>query len=238
VKQLLPDLSFVKVEEVAKIVYTGFIMFIDAHDNGIQVGAGLNISQMISEMVPTEGKISDQQLTDAYFRAMEFIAPIFRRFVWSIGDSQFCGVAHLAHEAKMMETYDDKKRILVIEDNKKWSNLIYEFEKEYQCKVIYGIYPRLDGQGWNIKATHIRGKRYKPRLPFPKKFCGLSGLKLDDVSGMPEGEMIFCHRQGFIAGAKTKQSAIVFAKLALDYCEESSSVDDFLLADASPGHSE
>jgi len=48
----------------------------------------------------------------------------------------------------------------------------------------------------------------------PEKFRGLRGEELSHVSGIEGG--IFCHAAGFIAGFKTREAAVAFAKLCLE----------------------
>lgn len=48
----------------------------------------------------------------------------------------------------------------------------------------------------------------------PDKFRGLRGDELSKITGIEGG--IFCHAAGFIAGFKTRESAVKFAKLCLE----------------------
>ena len=51
------------------------------------------------------------------------------------------------------------------------------------------------------------------KKPFPKAWWGLSGQKLVKITGVETA--IFCHPNGYIAGAKTREDAIRLANLAI-----------------------
>ena len=54
---------------------------------------------------------------------------------------------------------------------------------------------------------------FNPRKPLPESWAGLRDQALAEVTGVPDS--VFCHSARFIAGAKSLDSAIKLAELAL-----------------------
>lgn len=92
-----------------------------------------------------------------------------------------------------------------------WTGLIKELDPEGQVKFICwmdqssGTYrvqgvPRVTGQFGNL-------------VDLPKEWGGLNGEDLDWVSGLDD--TVFCHKGLFIAGARSLESVIKIARIAL-----------------------
>lgn len=94
-----------------------------------------------------------------------------------------------------------------------WDTLV---PHESFANVMYAVYSHDDYRhdGWNIvcllQELHQKGSR----LPFPQPWCGKEKEELERLSGVED--MKYCHRTGFLAGAKTKEAAIAFAHRALE----------------------
>lgn len=87
-----------------------------------------------------------------------------------------------------------------------------------RAKAKYYISPE-SADDWRIRCSCNPAQEFSyfgSWKPIPEKYCGLRGDALSAATGIPGG--IFCHAAGFIAGFRTKEAAIEFARLCLT-CE-------------------
>lgn len=74
------------------------------------------------------------------------------------------------------------------------------------------VFPALDG-GWRVQEVPTGGIGTPPRLNLPTTWRGLSGERLIAVTQVADAT--FCHSNGFIAGAETREGALALARAAM-----------------------
>ena len=74
------------------------------------------------------------------------------------------------------------------------------------------IYPSETGQ-WRIQTVPVEPGSFEDKRPLPKTWAGLSDKELQQVSGIDDA--MFCHNGLFIAGAKSFESTMKMAAIAL-----------------------
>lgn len=99
--------------------------------------------------------------------------------------------------------------ILLLEQDLPWDYVVSKF-KNIKCV----IYPESDQNAWCAEFAKDNPKDFTTnRGEFNPEWKGLRDEELRRVSGVAGA--IFCHRGGFFAVAKTKESAIEMALLSL-----------------------
>ena len=81
-----------------------------------------------------------------------------------------------------------------------------------QPGLLYVLFPDMTGD-WRIKTVQASSGSFESRVPLPKPWYGLTNAEFSRVAGIPDG--VFCHRTGFIAGAKSKNSIMELLRQAL-----------------------
>lgn len=114
------------------------------------------------------------------------------------------------------ESSDDKNIILIDEK--------YPYEDEDVLSVLaqfeepkFIVLKTKNNDTWKVKALrkgNDRGNTFQSRIDLPKEWGGLREWELQKISGISDAE--FCHRKLFMCVAKTKESALKMAQIALD----------------------
>ena len=81
-----------------------------------------------------------------------------------------------------------------------------------QPGLLYVVFPDITGD-WRVKTVQAASGSFESRVPLPAAWRGLTNEAFSKVTGIPDG--IFCHRTGFIAGAKSKDSVMELLRQAL-----------------------
>jgi uncharacterized UPF0160 family protein len=98
-------------------------------------------------------------------------------------------------------------KILVLEEFHPWQEVAVE-----DPDVLYCVFPDTTGT-WKVQCVPSALGQFENRKSLPEAWRGLSGSdlqKLTDVS-----DAVFCHRNGFICGAKTEEGATRLALMAI-----------------------
>lgn len=79
-------------------------------------------------------------------------------------------------------------------------------------ELLYVIFPDAV-KGWRIKAVRAPDQMFINRKSLPQSWCGLQGDELVKISGI--SDITFCHSDGFIGGALSKEGALKMLEIAL-----------------------
>ncbi len=117
---------------------------------------------------------------------------------------------HKAEAIPLVERAYEKsedKRIVVLDEYYPWMNVI-----EQHDEPLFVISPSKDRSVWRVNA--VQSGLFVNRKDFPKEWAGLREDQLPAVSGVADAT--FCHRNLFMAVARTKEGAISLAKKAIE----------------------
>lgn len=193
--------------EEAKVVEEHLITPIDAEDNGV------DIYTLVSEEVSpyTLGDYFDsfienaetfEEFEEAFMKALpyaqELIKKEIRRAKRQADDSR---------EVKRIFDESPRKDIIVLPLNKSWKRTLIPTE------ALVVIFPRPDGQ-WSARAIPRALHSFELKHPFPKSWAGLRDEEMAMVSGVPDAT--FCHRDLWLANARSQEGAIKLAEIALN----------------------
>ncbi len=197
-------------EKVASIVEKKLVAPIDAHDNGIN----LVLSQ--HEVSPysiqhffyskrATWREDDRTDDEAFFECLPVAKEVLTREIIQAKDS-------VVAEEEVVKAYknSEDKRIIILD-----KNYLFQYDVENFPEPLFVITPsRSIKDKWTVKAVRKDPKTFSNRKDFPKAWAGLKDKELEAVSGVPGA--VFCHRNLFLAVAKTREGAIKLAQIAIE----------------------
>ena len=191
-------------QDVANAVDADLVSTIDAIDCGHVEGVakGISLSQTISMFNPTWQE--DSQFDRCFDEAVDFASRVLTRFIASANG----GISATAIVANAIDNAEDP-RVIVLEKYTPWKTTVHALSKE----AMFMIYPAEPGK-WLIQTVPVELGSFEDRKPLPKQWAGLSDKALKKVTGLDDA--LFCHNGLFIAGAKSFESTIKMAYIALE----------------------
>lgn len=87
-----------------------------------------------------------------------------------------------------------------------------------QPGLLYVVFPDINGE-WRVQTVQAAMGSFESRVSLPQAWRGLEGEPFIRASGVSDG--VFCHRSGFIAGARSRNGAMALLRQALAQPEAS-----------------
>lgn len=221
-------------KEVADAVDCSLVSPIDAEDNGVSIftpapirSGGLvrgfslleqntypyEVSDAVRSFVPTwrEQDVSyDERFEEAVFFARKIIK----------GEVELA--RSKAEGKKLVEAaYRDSndKRLVVLDGDYPWKETLARINparadlrgRARFPEPLFVVHPQ-DGQ-WILECVRDDSHAFQNRRGLPELWAGLRDEELAKITGVADA--VFCHRNRFLAVAKSKQGAVELAKFAL-----------------------
>ncbi|MFD1674715.1 MYG1 family protein [Alicyclobacillus fodiniaquatilis] len=189
-----------------KAIDERLIQGIDAIDNGVEIEKDAKlktVSELIGGFNPTWHSHADEHA--AFAAAVAFATQILTNQIKS-------EIARLAAVELVASAYEHRlyKEFLILETFCPWSESL--FNMDLAKEVLYVIFPDKSGQ-YRIQVVPKQLGSFEARKPLPEQWAGKEGDELGSLIGIPDA--VFCHPARFIAGAKSKDSILIMAQLAL-----------------------
>ncbi|MBQ1873972.1 MAG: MYG1 family protein [Succinivibrionaceae bacterium] len=190
-------------ERVAARVDRNYMRFLDANDNGIDVGVPREYPgvpsavAMYNAVVGTKGN-------SGFLAAARMCEMILRGEVRS-------EYRYICAEAEMLKAAKEAKDgIIETSESLPFTQVAFEnWESFKDCEVV--VYTERQSGRWRIQSLPaVLGQQFSRRCPAPKEWCGLSGERLQEVSG--HKGFIFVHANGFTGGAETREQMLDIAE--------------------------
>ena len=206
-----PDLSNLKEQqEVAEKVDTILIQQIDAQDNGVDVMTSqvpiMTLCDIIYTFIPTGA--GEDEIEKGFFEAVEFAKKILYKITKKFVDS-YENYRMIKNELKKQNV--KQSHILVLEKSVPWKDTVLELDRNEN--VLYVVYQDVTGS-WCTQTVPKEANSFAARKDLPKKWGGLNNDDLSKLTGIEN--CTFCHPALFICGNKTKEGAILMAKVAVE----------------------
>jgi len=191
-------------QDVANAIDTGLVSTIDAIDCGHveSVSKGISLSQTISMFNPTWQEESN--FDQCFDEAVDFASRVLIRFIAAANG----GISAKAIVAKAVDTAEDP-RVIVLQKYTPWKKTVHALSDD----ALFMIYPSHSGQ-WMIQTIPVELGSFEDRKSLPTPWAGLSDEAFKEVTGIDDA--MFCHNGLFIAGAKSFESAMKMAEMALN----------------------
>lgn len=199
-----------QIKQVKVIVDRELIQGVDAVDNKYRPRTyyngfeSMSISKAIALLNPTDSE--DETEEETFYSIINFCNKIFYHMVGKALERAY-------YKDFVIEIFNKTPgEFLVFEKRIPWEEGIYEADKE--GRITHVIFPAKQQQeGYRIQAL---GKFYNSselKKPFPVKWRGLTTEKLKEITGVED--IVFCHKEGFLAGCKTLEGAIKLTQIVL-----------------------
>lgn len=195
-------------KESAKMVDDKLVTPIDAGDNGFELIEKKHkifpylVQDALSIFLPTslERMDNDKQFGKALIWAKE----ILKREIKKSNDQ--------IKITKIIQSFyknSTDKRLVVIEEPNVSRYEIWEALRDFS-EPLFIVYKNKE---WRIIAMRTDINSFGNRKDFPKSWAGLRDKEFQKISGVKDA--VFCHKNLFLVGAKTKEGAIKLAEKAL-----------------------
>ncbi len=183
---------------------------LDAEDNGVEILKNIFDDVLIYSFADylygfnNTWKEKKRSSLDAFKQAVAEVKKMLAREISRAKDS-------FSAEEKVKEIYKNTsdKRIIIFDDNFSWKKTLIKFPEP-----LFAISPDFENNLWQAKAVGMEGFKFKNRVDFPESWAGKAGEELQKITGVSDAT--FCHKGRFICVAKSRESAIKLAKLALE----------------------
>ena len=180
---------------------------IDANDNGIDLCASTNelaAPYGIADVIRAFNLTEEEEGSDADAAFSEAAAFARRIILRELQRAR----AFAAGRRQVNESYAriEDKRVIVLDGDYSWKDILAQ-----QPEPLYCVHPQ--NGAWRLYAVRDNPHQFKNRKDLPAEWAGLRDAELARVTGVADA--VFCHRNRFMAVARTKEGAVALAKLAL-----------------------
>ncbi len=186
--------AFAGIEEMKRFD-AQFIQPLDLSDN---TGCSNVLAQIIDEFNP--GWDSEESYDSCFWKAEALAERILRNHFQAVAGIE--RAENLVRQA--METSDG--RILVLDTYAPWKQSV--IGSSYQ----FVVYPSNRG-GYSIQGVAVSEEDPSLVCDFPKEWWGKEAEELRKMSGIATHR--FCHPNGFLCAAETKEDAVLVAEYAI-----------------------
>ncbi|MCX6752085.1 MAG: MYG1 family protein [Candidatus Nomurabacteria bacterium] len=195
--------------KASEIIDKKLVAPVDAHDNGFDLVTNIyevstySIQHFFYSMSPTwrEENVTDDEM---FLKCVQMAKDILSREIVQARDLV------LAEEVVILtykETED--KRVIILDKHYPYESILQDYPEP-----LFVVCPsRMIKNKWSVKALREDLKIFKNRKDFPKSWGGLKSDELQKITGVSDA--VFCHKNLFLAVAKSKEGAIKLAKLAI-----------------------
>lgn len=181
---------------------------VDAHDNGLDLVEKKYeifpylIQDFFRVMRPT-WRETDAQMDQMFSKSVSVAKEILLREIIHAKDTILSNQAIVS-----IYNNTEDKRIIIFDKNYPSSEILSRL-----AEVLFVIYPK-ENDSWGIKAVRKDSKSFDNKKNFPASWSGLRDEELVKISGVSDA--IFCHRNLFMAVAKSKEGAVKLAQIAVE----------------------
>lgn len=201
--RFVPGIEESALDAVWQDLDAGIVLSIDQADNGIATASPSHLALLIEAFNPTWD--STQTYDEAFAEAVGLARGVLERA---------CRQAHAeARAASFVLRAAAESRIphLIVLDRKlPWEKAVFE---NGLTDLLFVIYPNEDATSWYCRTVPPEPNSFGQRLSLPEAWRGLQEQAFSEAAGIPDG--VFCHPSGFICGARSRDSAVRLAELAI-----------------------
>lgn len=197
-------MKLVDSEDAFRLIDDMLMAPLDAGDNGVSTYEAKTVNPfLLSDVIEAynplwnEDRDSDIAFEEAVNLAMSLMTRIIRKA------HSIVAAGRIVDSAERFEG----GRIIVLEESVPWERHVIK-----QPDALFVVLPD-NRKGWYVYTVPVEIKSFTRRRYLPASWAALRDDGLAEETGVDDA--YFCHKDRFIAGARTKQGAIALAKLAL-----------------------
>ena len=209
------------IDEMITLIYSSFIICVDAIDNGINAYPSnitpkfidsSNFSSRIARLNP-EWYINNVDVNLRFKQAWNIAEDELNFHIIKLAKSYFVAYDVVENSVKQFLG----KEYFILEKFVPWKKILYDVEKklEIQGKILFVVSER-DTQSddkYCVSTVQKSEGTFEFRKGLPKAWRGLRNEELEKVSGIKD--MVFVHSSGFIGFMKNKEAALKALEIAL-----------------------
>jgi uncharacterized UPF0160 family protein len=202
-----PSLAEKEVDEIFRHIDRNLIEAIDASDNGIRstvtIIPTLNVSMLLSDFNPPwDANVENE---DSYFDEAVKFAHII------LGNVIAQQISIVKAKTNIIEAYEKRPRpeLLVLDRTYPWSRILSRIDRNRE--VLFVAFPRENE--YLLQTVRGSGGSMGNRKSLPASWAGKRDEELSKIIGIDDA--VFCHTGRFIAGAKSYESIMKMAELAI-----------------------
>jgi len=216
-------LSWSDNEIIFQKVYKSFIEGLDGIDNGISqypndivpaYTLNTDLSARVGRLNPRWNQ-DEKNIDERFRKAMELAGSEFTETIDSLINSWIPArdIVQSAYDTR--HEVHPSGTIMKLVQFTTWKEHLSEIEGSNPT-VLFVLYQDTAGS-WRVQCVSV-GHSFQSRLPLPEPWRGIRDDELSRMTGI-EG-CIFVHASGFIGGAKSFESVLRMASLALEQDQE------------------
>lgn len=186
------------------------VQAVDAFDNGVNIMespmvAIPTVSDIIADFnhrMPKDGNYIEEYVV--FNQACEIANSILMH--------KLIGIRNLLlAKESVVQAFESRKHpaLLELEEGADWGEILEEIDTNEE--VLFVTYPKPDG--YFIQVMRKESGSFEARKDLPEEWAGKRDNELNTLIGIEDA--IFCHPARFLAGAKSKESILKMAELAL-----------------------
>ncbi len=194
--------------KAAQVIDDKLIQLIDANDNGFT----LDYDQCdirpftISRVVESFNPVWDDRNPDfqsSFMKALGIASSVLEN---EIRRTRGREKARKILEQSIRDSEDSP--YIVLEKNVPWQDVIVD-----QTKALYVLYPSPTGD-WRVRGVPVEKGSFELRKKLPARWAGLRDDEFIEITGISDA--VFCHKERFLAVAKSRDGAEALVMRALD----------------------
>ncbi len=198
-------MKFVNSKEGFNYIDGKIIQILDAEDNGVQTYSTeivhpYTLGNVIVSFNPNWQR-RDSNKDKLFEKATLFTKNLLKREI------DFANGMTKADKIIKDTISKSNGKYLVLDHVMPWKKIVIN-----NSNIKFVLHQQSDGD-WFASAVPVKENSFENRKLFPKKWAGLAGKELAQITGVEDS--IFCHKNLFAAGAKSKEGAIKLVEMAL-----------------------
>lgn len=180
---------------------------IDATDNGIDIKLEIketSISDIIQSYNPSWD--SNDLNDDAFEEAAQFAIEVLKRLI----NRQ---ISVIKARSIVNEAFENRNihEIMILKKGCPWLQQLYKID--INNEVLFVISPNENNEEYKVQTVKKTSGTFEARKDILESIRGKSSEEINSIIKIDDA--IFCHKAGFIASAKSMESALKIAKLSI-----------------------
>jgi uncharacterized UPF0160 family protein len=201
-------------KEVAELIDKKIVQPIDAKDNGLDISNSVftgifpyGVEAIFLSEIPT-WKEDNIDIYKIFIKQLDKVIILLKREI-KIAKDDIEGKSLIIKNYK--DSYD--KRIII--GNTDFPRYLFQNTLSAFPEPIYFIYPSSHNNSWKVEAIRKSTETMESRKLFPEEWRGSMDVdgNLKKITGVDDAG--FCHQNGFLLTAGSKEGAIILAEKAL-----------------------
>ncbi len=199
----------VPVQSIGKVhlyIDEQYMQGLDAIDNGVRFEREIIIPDLATDLHRFNPKWNkDEDETEQFYKAVQFARTSFLNLI----EDQ---LAKIAAKSIIINAFvnREQKELLLLDQHCPWHHALLEVDTGKEVQFVIYKDPR---KGFLIQTVPVHGNTFESRKDLPLEWAGKSAEDLNHLLEIQDA--IFAHPARFIAGAKSKESIMKMAAIAI-----------------------